>query len=493
LLRRLLVHTSRYSLGSFLTILASLVSFPFLTRVFSVADYGLMNLVAATLTLLTAVGKLGVQHAVVRLHKRTRAEDGQGYDRQVRSTAVLGMAGSGLVVALVWVLVVPFLPLDKLGIGALRGIFTLVAALIVLQVIDSAFVGLLRAEQRSGVLTTYQVLKKYLGLALIIGALVMIRRDLLVFYSAQIATEIAGAVFLGVVIFRLGFGSARDGQSAFSVPLYREMIRYGIPMMLGWEFAGIILSVGDRYLVQGFLGESALGLYAAAYNMCEYVEQVLLVPWGLAIMPIYTRLWEEGGEAQTRGFLGRSLRYYVLLGMPIVAGLSAIGPELLTLLAAEKYRDGARVIPAVVAGLVCAGAVPIVGAGVFIRKRTWVAARNVVLSTLLNLGLNWALLPTMGIQGAAIATLISYLLFLALMAHAGSLHLAVPIPWGLAARAAAAALAMYAILAQIHMSGRVSPVAIKVVLGVAVYGVLILAIEKTAREGVAAAMARIRE
>jgi O-antigen/teichoic acid export membrane protein len=151
------------------------------------------------------------------------------------------------------------------------------------------------------------------------------------------------------------------------------------------------------------------------------------------------------------------------------------------------------VIPAVVAGLVCAGAVPIVGAGVFIRKRTWVAARNVVLSTLLNLGLNWALLPTMGIQGAAIATLISYLLFLALMAHAGSLHLAVPIPWGLAARAAAAALAMYAILAQIHMSGRVSPVAIKVVLGVAVYGVLILAIEKTAREGVAAAMARIRE
>ena len=450
MLRRLLVHTSRYSLGSLLTTLASIVSFPFLTRIFTVSDYGLMNLVGATLTLLTAVGKVGVQHAVVRFYRRSEGDGARLYERQVRCTAVLGMAATGLGGAVAWVILVPVLPLDKLGVEAIRGVLVLVAALLLLQVIDSAFVGILRAEQRSGLLTTYQVSKKYLGLALMIASLLLIRRDLYVFYSAQLATEIVGMTVLVVALFRGASDADRPHWSDFSPPLYKEMVRYGLPMMLGWELSGIVLNVGGRYVIQGLLGEDALGVYSAAHNLCEYVNLVLLVPWGLAIMPIYTRLWEEGGEAETKVFLGRSYRYYILLGMPVVAGMSAIGPELLSLLAAEKYRDGARVIPAVVAGLVCAAAVPIAGAGVFVRKRTWLVARSVFLSASLNLGLNWALLPSWNIQGAAIATLVSYLLLLALMSRAGSSYLPVPVPWGLTARAAAAAAAMYVILAPIE-------------------------------------------
>jgi O-antigen/teichoic acid export membrane protein len=46
-LRRVLVQASHYSLGSLLTMVAGLISFPLLTRVFSVEDYGLISLVAA--------------------------------------------------------------------------------------------------------------------------------------------------------------------------------------------------------------------------------------------------------------------------------------------------------------------------------------------------------------------------------------------------------------------------------------------------------------
>jgi O-antigen/teichoic acid export membrane protein len=49
-LRRLLVHTSHYGLTSLFSMIAGLVTFPILTRVFSVAEYGTMNLIAATLT-----------------------------------------------------------------------------------------------------------------------------------------------------------------------------------------------------------------------------------------------------------------------------------------------------------------------------------------------------------------------------------------------------------------------------------------------------------
>jgi O-antigen/teichoic acid export membrane protein len=210
-------------------------------------------------------------------------------------------------------------------------------------------------------------------------------------------------------------------------------------------------------------------------------------------MPIYIRLWEDAGQGPTKDFVDRSFRYYVLLGMPIIAGLSAVGPELLTILASEKYRAGAQVIPGVVGGLVSAGAIPIAAAGVFIHKRTWLVARYVLLCASLNLVLNVVLLPTIGIQGAAIATLVSYLLLLVLMTRAGIRLLPVRIPWGVIVRAAAVALSMYTIVAPIHVGARVGTVAARTAIGLVVYALLILAIDKTAREGLAALMARVKE
>ena len=64
-LKRLLVQTSHYSVASLLTPVSGLVWLPLLTRIFSVADYGVMNLISATLDVSVALGKVGFQHSVV--------------------------------------------------------------------------------------------------------------------------------------------------------------------------------------------------------------------------------------------------------------------------------------------------------------------------------------------------------------------------------------------------------------------------------------------
>ena len=47
-LMRLLRHTSNYSVGTVLITVASVVSFPVFTRVFTVEEYGVLGLVNAT-------------------------------------------------------------------------------------------------------------------------------------------------------------------------------------------------------------------------------------------------------------------------------------------------------------------------------------------------------------------------------------------------------------------------------------------------------------
>ena len=99
-LKRLFVHASHYGVISLFSMIAGLISFPVFTRLFSVADYGVMALVAATITVAVAVGKVGVQHAVLRYHSEITVGPSRFTLPQLVSTTFFGMLASGAVVML---------------------------------------------------------------------------------------------------------------------------------------------------------------------------------------------------------------------------------------------------------------------------------------------------------------------------------------------------------------------------------------------------------
>jgi O-antigen/teichoic acid export membrane protein len=259
------------------------------------------------------------------------------------------------------------------------------------------------------------------------------------------------------------------------------MLGFGVPMMIGYELSGIILGVGDRYLIHGLIGETALGLYAAAYNLCQYVQSVVLASVGQAVMPLYMQMWEQKGPEETSAFIARSLRTYVLVAAPVITGLASVGPQLLPMLASQRYAAAAGILPWVIAGMVVDGANSMVGAGLFIHRKT----RRIMAITLtcaaLNIGLNLVLLPRVGIIGSAFATLVSYLIASVAMAIAGRRLLPVKLPWATMARSGLAAMIMYASLIHIHPARQVLAVAVRILSGVLIYGVLIVSIDADAR------------
>jgi O-antigen/teichoic acid export membrane protein len=479
-LKKLLVQASHYGVASLLNMAAGLVTFPLLTRLFSVADYGVMNLIAATLTVAVALGKVGVQHSIVRYHSEIVAGKSRYDLRTLISTTVLGMAATGLFTALLLVAGTQLAPSRWLGDPRLRRLFALAAILVVVQVMESAFVNFLRAEQKTSALMKYQVAKKYLGLGLIVGALLLISRTLTAFYSASVLGEGIAVAVLGFVLFT-GGERPRPTLSGFSRPLYRELLGFGVPMMIGYEFSGIILAVGDRYVIDGLIGEAPLGLYSAAYNLCTYVQMVFVASVGQAIMPIYMRMFDEKGVEETSSFIAGSLRTYALFGAPVIAGLAAVGPELLPTLASEKYASAAGVLPWVIAGMVVDGTNAMVGAGLFIHRKTRRIMAIVLSSAVLNLVLNLILVPRIGILGAAIATLVSYAVASLAMAIAGRHLLPIRLPWATTARAAIAAGVMYAALIFVFPGHRLLTVAVRGMLGAPIYGVIMVLIDPDAK------------
>lgn len=479
-LKQLAVHVSHYSLASLLTTLAGFISFPLLTRIFSVADYGAMSLVAATVTIAAAVGKLGVQHSVLRYHSEISAGKRPFTHRQLSSTTVLGALATGGAAAALLLVMTRLAPAGVLGDSRVRLLLAIMCVAVVMQVVGSSLVNFTRAELRTKLLVVYQVAKKYLGLALILLAVLAISRTLTAFYIATVLGETLAVLALALVLFRRG-GFARPDLRHFSLPLFKEMLAFGIPMMVGYELSGIVLAVGDRYVIEALIGPEPLGLYAAAYNLCEYVQLVFISSVGQAIMPIYMQMRDQKGAAATSAFIDKSLRSYVLFGVPVVAGVAAVGPELLPALASSKYAAAGAVIPWVIAGMVVDGTNAMVGAGLFIERRTRRIMAIIMSCAALNIGLNLVLVPRVGIVGSALATLVSYVATAVLLAAAGRKFLPVTLPWSTLARASAASGLMYLVVMGLYGGHGLVTVAARAAAGAALYAVVMWAIDADAR------------
>jgi O-antigen/teichoic acid export membrane protein len=209
-------------------------------------------------------------------------------------------------------------------------------------------------------------------------------------------------------------------------------------------------------------------------------------------MPIYIRMFDEKGAAETSAFITRSLRTYVLLAAPVVAGVAAVGTELLPALASEKYASAAPVLSWVIAGMAVDGANSMMGAGLFIHRKTRVIMTIVLSCAALNIGLNFALIPRIGIIGSAIATLVSYSVGACALATAGRRLLRVPIPWMTVLRAGVTAGIMYVAISRLLPGHRLFTVAARIALGAPIYVVLVTLVDADARALVQRPLERLR-
>jgi O-antigen/teichoic acid export membrane protein len=115
--------------------------------------------------------------------------------------------------------------------------------------------------------------------------------------------------------------------------------------------------------------------------------------------------------------MSHSLRYFLLISIPAVFGLSALAKPLLSVLTTEDFLSGWLVIPVIALSGLLAGVVQIFINTLFIVKKTkaqtYINLAGAVSNTLINL----FLIPSVGIVGAALSTLFAYFLMAALCTH----------------------------------------------------------------------------
>lgn len=119
-------------------------------------------------------------------------------------------------------------------------------------------------------------------------------------------------------------------------------------------------------------------------------------------------VWAKEGEAKSQAFIAQLTRYYLAICLPAVIGLGALAEPIISIFTAAEYHRGFRIIYFISFGVFFFGLQSTFSIGLLFHKRTKLITINFMGAVLLNLLLNFLLVPRYGYMAAAVTTLVSY-------------------------------------------------------------------------------------
>ncbi len=392
-----------YMLSNILPKISAVFLVPIYVRVLSAAEYGTIALLVTLVGLLTMVYRLGMDGSLMRLHFDSSADDRGG----IYGTATLFTLGVAGVSTVVLAAAGPFLfglfpgdiPFFPLGLLAL-----LIALVSSIGFVPSVF---FRATRQASKFAAFNIGGFVLTSAMVVLLLVVWRFGTAGVLFGQL---IGGAILLVIALWVV----LRLGRLHLDRKLLGEMLSLGLPL-LPHAVSGWALRLMDRWLIGLFIGLpaaqalAAIGTYSLGYQIGSVVT-ILMASFNAAWAPYFYGI----AERQAAPRLYRHMTTVVLAGVFVVAvGLSATSREIVQVVARPGYEAAADVISVVALGAVFYAFYTMFVTIVFVAKRTRRLALLTTASVFVNLVLNALLIPTLGVVGAAWATVGSYAFFAA--------------------------------------------------------------------------------
>jgi O-antigen/teichoic acid export membrane protein len=389
-LQRLTKDTAAYGLGAAVQKFITFLLFPIYARLLSQADFGKQDLVSTVVTMTSLLLVLGMDSGTVVLYYK--ADSAQ----QERILATWLWSQVLLSIPVCIVLFVFAVPVCRIvfGTAALAPYLQLGVAAIPFSQVTKALSFVLRLTFKARtfiVLTTAGVLFQ------VVAAIVLVVVLKLGITGVFIAILVAAVLqmLLGLVLVGGAF------RPVFSWSWFAAILRVGVPLVPA-ALSVWVLNYAHRYFLVRYATLEDIGMLSVALRISSillFAISAFETAWG----PFAYSVAQD--ERVARQTYSRVLTYFLVLVFPATAALSIFGREVTRMLATSSYETGASLEP-----LYCFSSISwvllfIVGMGTGIARKTSPTTSATILAAAVNPALNWWLIPSLGITGAAIATL----------------------------------------------------------------------------------------
>lgn len=376
--------------------LASIFTLSMTVRHLGGTTYGQLTAAILFISLWTSLTELGIGAVIVRRATGAGADLGHlvrlntGLSLIYCIPLTVAAIGSGVVIYSVQDTpeVVQLIPIIAIGLT--------------LTTISSCLNPVFLATVRFTSVAVSDVLGRVLSLGLTV---VLVRADagLVWFAVVQLVPPVIVLVVQGIAASRL-----IDWRPIFDLGESWDLIKESLPQtgvliigVLYWRLDGVLLSL---------VGTSeSTATYYVAYTFA-FTLSVVTAFFGASTLSTMTRLFAKDQHAFAE-FIKRSVESMLFVGLPIAVVGSILATPIIRLISSEELTDQAGVTLAmlfIAVGITFINSVS--SQALFASHQQVFLLRLNVISLVINIGLNLALIPMMGAAGAALALIVTELI-----------------------------------------------------------------------------------
>ena len=380
-------------IGTFGSKLLVFLLMPLYTAWLTTAEYGAAEMISGIANFLIPIACVGISTGIFRFAAEREADQKRVFSSSI---ALLGLGLGGFLLLSPLLFLIPYC----------KPYVWLVVLYVLFADLQAVCAQYLRAIDR----TTLYAGQGILNTALTIACNVLFLFVLEMGVEGYILSVIIGNLLTTVfIVCRAKLWNVFSFGN-IDRKLMKDLLLFSAPMIpttLCW----LITDLSDRSMVTYFCGESANGIYAAAYKIptvVNLVASIFLQAWQ------FSAVNEENEPETCSRFYSRVWEAFLSVIMIGAAGLIFCSRFLTKLLLNVTFFEAWRYMPTLLCAVALEALVSFLASVYLVCKKSSHSFVTAFVGAMANIALNLWLIPIMGALGAAIATLASYAIVLVL-------------------------------------------------------------------------------
>lgn len=387
--KTLLSNTILISMGTFGSKILVFLMVRFYTDYLTPSDYSTADLITQTANLLFPIISFGITEGVFRF-----VLDSNAHQKSVFTYGFLSIT----VGAQLLFIIAPLLGIVK----DFEGYIWLIAVYTMASCYHALCSQFIRAEGKTALFAVQGIINTVLVITLNIIFLAICGMGVTGYVLSVVVADSLCTAFL--------FIKEKLWQQFTVKPqkyVLKQMLKYSIPLIPTTVFWWIT-SVSDRYMVNGFIGSDANGIYAVSYKLptlLTLVSSIFMQAWQFSAVTE-----SEGDKKEHSEFFGKVWGSFQAIMFLAGGFVIAFAKPAMKLLTTKEFYGAWEYIPLLSASMVFTAFASFMGTVYVVKKKSNLSFITAFIGAVINIVLNFILIPSaLGVQGAAVATVTSYL------------------------------------------------------------------------------------
>lgn len=447
---------------------SGIIFLPLITKILGAGNYGIWVQVQAITSLVMSFVGLGLPYALNRFlaGKKDMVEIQEEFWSVLTIVSLVTLSASIIMIAAAGFIAQAFFE-GSTNVVRISGLIILISSL------NIVLLNFFRAFRQMKKFALFSIISTYGQLGLI---------TYLVLNGHGIFSMVMAVLIVNILIFlsSLLIVTRQIGVKKPHFLRLKNYLNFGLPTIPGNISSWVVYS-SDRFVIAYFLGATSVGIYSAAYSLGSLPALIVTI-LGLVLPPTLSGLYDAGKIHELKMHLSYSMKYALLLAIPFVFGAIFMASPVLRIFSTPEIADRGRIIlifesinslVLVAGGVINEILVPV--------KKTKISGMSWLIGAAANLGLNLSIVPHIGIIGAAISTLVSYLVVEAIQVYYSLKYIKFDIDWSFIIKSLVASGIMSIVIWVMRPEG-FSTTILTIIIGIMVYSVSLVILRAFTKE-----------